>query len=367
MKSNKMKYLWFVLILAIFSVTLVLTRTKSKVEMRNRLYHQWSQQFVVLDQKQSYVRTSTDVEKTIVLSEAQSYGMLITVEAAQKGQASQKDFDKLYHYYLNNRINGTQLMSWKQTVTKEKVTAEQQNATDGDLYIAYALLVASKQWTNHSQEYKNQAKSILDDILKYNYNKTTGVLTVGNWADEHSDYYHLMRTSDTLPQYFQEFYNATGNERWLDIKNKMLQSLVQISSQSETGLLPDFIWVEETGARVANPDTIESKYDGAYSYNACRLPYALAQSQDKDSQQLVHKMLDFFMKQNKLYAGYDLKGTPLNQYQASSFFAPIVYAAQNSDGYLKLVQQNKYIFLNQLPSDNYYDATITTLIALELF
>mgnify|MGYP002742829571 CR=1 FL=1 len=61
-----------------------------------------------------------------------------------------------------------------------------------------------------------------------------------------------------------------------------------------TGLLPDFIWVEEQGTRVADPNTIESKYDGSYSYNACRLPYNLVQSKDPVSQKMVKKMLGFF-------------------------------------------------------------------------
>ena len=42
----------------------------------------------------------------VVLSEAQSYGMLITVEAAKKGQAHQEDFDRLYQYYLKHRLEG---------------------------------------------------------------------------------------------------------------------------------------------------------------------------------------------------------------------------------------------------------------------
>ena len=367
MKIKKMKYLWFIVILATFCLTLLLARTRSKVEMRNRIYRQWSEHFVVSDGKQSYVRTTTSDEETTVLSEAQSYGMLITVKAAKKGQASQADFESLYRYYLNNRLNGTQLMSWKQTIKEGQVTAKGQNATDGDLYIAYALLEAAKQWPKQAQEYREQAKSILEDILKYNYNEKTGVLTMGNWADKNSDYYYLMRTSDTLPHYFQTFYELTGNDQWLSIKDKMLEQLDQISSQSETGLLPDFIWVDETGARVADPDTIESEYDGFYSYNACRLPYNLAQSQDEISQKLVNKMLDFFMTQRRLYAGYDLKGNALQQHQAASYLAPIVYASEKENTYLKLVQQHKYIFTQDLPLDTYYDATITTMIALDLF
>lgn len=236
-----------------------------------------------------------------------------------------------------------------------------------DLYIAYSLIEAAKQWPDKAQEYEGQAKSILIDILRFNYNEDTGVLKVGNWAKKNTDFYYLMRTSDTLPHYFQVFYNLTGDKQWLDIKDKMLGQLEQISSQSETGLLPDFIWVEKSGARVADANTIESQYDGAYSYNACRLPYHLAQSRDERSQKIVQKMMTFFMKEKRIYAGYDLQGHALNQYQAGSFLAPITYAANTVEGNLKLLQQNKYIFTQDLPLDNYYDATMITMIALELF
>ena len=367
MRSKKKKYLWFVVILAVFCLTLFLARTRSKVEIRNRLYRQWTEHYLVTDGKQSYVRTTNSDQETVVLSEAQGYGMLITVEAAKKDLANQEDFDRLYRYYQNNRLDDTQLMAWKQIIKKGELSSEHQNATDGDLYIAYALMEAAKQWPEKGEGYQQQAKAILDDILKYNYNETTGVLTVGNWANQDSEFYHLMRTSDTLPSFFQSFYELTGNEQWLSIKEKMLAQLDAISSQTKTGLLPDFMWVDEQGARVADPDTIESKYDGAYSYNACRLPYNLAQSQDKTSQKLGKKMLDFFMKQRNIYAGYDLKGNALHQYQAASFIAPVSYAAENGDGYLKLVQQNKFIFMQDLSTENYYDATMTTMIALQLF
>lgn len=86
MKTNKLKYVWFVLILSIFCLALFLARGRTKIEMRNRIYSQWSQQFLVTKGDQSYVRTTNDSEGTTVLSEAQSYGMLITVLAAQKGK-----------------------------------------------------------------------------------------------------------------------------------------------------------------------------------------------------------------------------------------------------------------------------------------
>lgn len=55
MKTKKMRYVWFLVILCIFCLTLFLARTRSKVEMRNRIYHQWNEHFVVSKGKESYV------------------------------------------------------------------------------------------------------------------------------------------------------------------------------------------------------------------------------------------------------------------------------------------------------------------------
>ena len=55
---------------------------------------------------QTYVRTTSSGDETTVLSEAQSYGMLLTVYAAQKGQANQENFDSLYRYYKKPSTRG---------------------------------------------------------------------------------------------------------------------------------------------------------------------------------------------------------------------------------------------------------------------
>ena len=43
--------------------SLVLARGRTKIEMRNRIYSQWSQQFLVTKGNQSYVRTTSDSEE----------------------------------------------------------------------------------------------------------------------------------------------------------------------------------------------------------------------------------------------------------------------------------------------------------------
>ncbi|KXT83250.1 putative endoglucanase precursor [Streptococcus sp. DD11] len=365
MKRTRLRFIWFIAILAALAAILLYTRMNSTTYLKDRVYHQWKNTYVVEKNNQAYVKTTNSQTENVVLSEGQGYGMVIAVDAAKQGDADQADFEQLYQYYLAQRLGDTQLMSWKQTVKGDEIShADENNATDGDLYIAYALIQAAKQWPDKADEYKAQAQAVLEDILRYNYNESNGVLTVGNWANAESEFYNLMRTSDTLPHQFEAFYELTNNQQWLTIKDNMLGKLEKISAQTDTGLLPDFMWVEGDQVRVADANTVESENDGFYSYNACRLPYNLAQSKDKKSQALLDKMMQFFMEQDSIYAGYNLKGQRLNSHQSGSFSAPVFYAANQDRDFRKLVQQNKYLFIQDLPSGNYYDAAMTTMVAL---
>ena len=102
-----------------------------------------------------------------------------------------------------------------------------------------------------------------------------------------------MRTSDTLPAQFQIFYEVTKIRSGWTSKKRCCNNSKRSAPQTKTGLLPDFIWVDEQGTRVADPKTIESSMMVPTHYNACRLPYNLVQSKDKTSQQLVKRCLTF--------------------------------------------------------------------------
>ena len=82
----------------------------------------------------------------------------ITVAAAEKGQAQQADFDRLLSLLSKSSFEGTQLMSWKQTISTGKQRMRDHNATDGDLYIAYALLKAAQQWPKQAKDHQAKPK-----------------------------------------------------------------------------------------------------------------------------------------------------------------------------------------------------------------
>lgn len=61
-----------------------------------------------------------------------------------------------------------------------------------------------------------------------------------------------------------------------------------------------------------------------------------------------------------------MSGKPLYPYESASFSAPIFVAAikYQNEGYGTLVEYEKYIFSRPLPANNYYDATLIVLAAL---
>ncbi|EEJ71339.1 glycosyl hydrolase family 8 [Lactobacillus ultunensis DSM 16047] len=243
MKRRKYLSLYIVTVVAIFVAIMAYVRFDNSREVRRSFYLHWQRYYVVeMKSDEKYVNTTPHTDKKVALSEGQGYGMYIAALAAERKWGHQKDFEQLNNFYLKHRdtVNKkkTMLMSWRAIEKKGKWSIDKNSATDGDLFIAQALLLASKQWKN--KKYKNEATALLADILHYEYNARTKTLTVGDWANSKSKYYNLMRTSDVMPEFFDNFYQATGDGRWLIIKKTMLKRLNELSHLHKSGLVPDF-------------------------------------------------------------------------------------------------------------------------------
>lgn len=371
MKRLKLLPWAFIGIITIFIAIMAYVRLDNSKQLRHRFYLQWRRDYVVKSGRdEGFINTTPQIDKKTVLSEGQGYGMYIDVLAAKNGWNRKTDFERLNNFYLAHReyISGakTGLMSWRMVEERGKWKINQNSATDGDLFIAEALLKASEIW--HNDRYENEAHALIHDILRYEYNPQTNTLTVGNWANSKSKLYNLMRTSDVMPEFFDDFYQETKDRRWLLIKNTMLKRLNQLSHQHKSGLVPDFAWVSKNNARPVKPNTVATKHDGDFSANACRVPMMLAQSDDPLAKNTLKRMMKFFSKQNTLTAGFTLKGKPLNKYQSASFSAPIFNAVSfnRNQGFDNLFISQQYIFTRPLPTKNYYDAALTTITALEM-
>ena len=223
---------------------------------------------------------SFPASKEYTVSEGHGYGMVAVALMAGHDPNARAIFDGLIRYYRRHpTFASPRLMAWAQDATCHNVGGSN-SATDGDLDIAYGLLLAEAQWGNGGDvDYGAAARDILDAILKLEVTPA-GTLLVGDWvSDPRGKRYRSARGSDFIPAHMRTFRRATGDarrDRALEKTYALIDSLRARFSPA-TGLLPDFI-VEATGdaPRPAPPNFLERAGDGQYSWNACRVPWRVA-------------------------------------------------------------------------------------------
>lgn len=218
-----------------------------------------------------------DTNSTV--SEAHGYGMVLAAYMADKAV-----FDAMVRYFRAHPSRQSRhLMAWKQTLRGGvMVNVEGSNsATDGDLDIAYALLLAHIQWGSQGTiNYRTEALSVLHAILAHDVNSATGTLTPGDWASG-GDANHT-RPSDFMTDHFIAFAKAdpANAAQWQAIHEKIVTIVnTQFAHGSAaTGLMPDFM-VRSGAVFVPVPGKyLETAHDGDFFWNACRTPWRLAMS-----------------------------------------------------------------------------------------
>src|SRR5262249_61395815 len=133
--------------------------------------------------KKSYVRQSNGVTpgggyyvfmkgtggsgNEITTSEAHGYGMIIFALMAGYDSQAKQYFDGMFNMFDKHRSkNNPNNMSWM-IDKSELCSKDQDSATDGEMYIAYALLLAHHQWGSVGNiDYFSQAQKIITHVVK---------------------------------------------------------------------------------------------------------------------------------------------------------------------------------------------------------
>jgi endoglucanase len=213
------------------------------------------------------------------VSEAHGYGMVLA--AYMDDQAS---FDDLLRYFRHHpAVDAPKLMAWKQKLKNGRMTDVEgpDTATDGDLDIAYALLLAHVQWgSGGAENYLSSALDALHDILAHDVSPKHSNLTMGSWASG-SDLKYT-RPSDFMASHLLAFarWDPANAARWNQVHATVVQAVNdQFSHGSEaTGIVPDFMVIKKGRWQPTPGKYLETQHDGDYSYNACRTPWRLAMS-----------------------------------------------------------------------------------------
>lgn len=192
-------------------------------------------------------------DKSRTVSEGVAYGMLI---AAYMGDQSL--FDDLWAYYKLHR-NGNGVMHWR--IDNCSVSG-QNGASDAELDVAMALIVASYQW--QSDSYLNDAKMMIRIIREKEFEGD--VLKPGDMFGGNS----LVCPSYFSPAYYRVFatIDAGYSSFWTQAAAKGYD-IIDLASGT-TGLVPD--WCNSSGGLGSGASTYEDQGKN-FIFDAIRTPF----------------------------------------------------------------------------------------------
>lgn len=273
--------------------------------------------------------------KPLGTSEGQGYGMIITVLMAGYDSNAQKIYDGLFKTARTFKSSqNPNLMGWVVADSK-KAQGHFDSATDGDLDIAYSLLLAHKQWgSNGTVNYLKEAQDMITKGIKASNVTNNNRLNLGDWDSKNS---LDTRPSDWMMSHLRAFYEFTGDKTWLTVINNLYDVYTQFSNKysQNTGIISDF--VVKNPPQPAPKDFLdESEYTNAYYYNASRVPLRIvmdyAMYGEKRSKVISDKVSSWIQNKtngnpSKIVDGYQLNGSNIGSYPTAVFVSPFIAAS----------------------------------------
>jgi endoglucanase len=340
-------------------------------------YDRWKASYVQSGCGGFYVRTGggTGADAAMTVSEGHGYGMMAAVIMAGHDPMARETFDGFFRFFRSvpSGLN-RQLMTWAVGSRCQAVDGPN-SATDGDLDIAFALLLANRQWGSDSGiDYLGEAKKMIDAIDISEINRTTRLPLLGDWAQQGS-FLYTTRPSDFMLDHFRAYAAVTGKAGWLTTVDRIYDVVASIQTRfsAQTGLLPDF--VINTQGNTPSPPAgriLENNTDGDYAWNSCRVPWRLGTeyivSGDARAKAALEKMNDWIKTDTggdpaRVVDGYRLSGARMGQGDSAAYLAPFGVAAMTDarhQAWLDKIWQS----LSTGGSEGYYADSIKLLSML---
>ena len=181
------------------------------------------------------------------VSEAHGYGMLALALMAGADPEAQTAFNGMYHYRADHPARSSpHLIAWNQVEGCGNAGEEHggdNSATDGDLDIAYALLLADKAWGSDGRiDYRAAALDMIEAIMKHEVSASGDFLLLGDWAATSNELHFraATRSSDFMLSHLKAFADATGEQRWHGLRDStygLIDTMTRKFSP-KTGLMP---------------------------------------------------------------------------------------------------------------------------------
>jgi len=338
-------------------------------------YEEWKAALVTSDGAGGYLRVKKPDSGTVIgstVSEGIGYGMLLAVY-----MGDQEVFDNLW-LYEQSHLDANGLMNWEIGPDNKTTSGGSGAATDGDEDMAFALVMAARQWGSSPRlqtTYLEYAKELIDLIWQYEVDQTRGyMLKPGDqWGN-----LDVTNPSYFAPAYYRVFGEVTGKtDDWIKVVDSsysiIAKSLNATSGNQDNGLVP--AWCNSSGTPV-------EAYSGAPLYfqnDSTRTPFRVGQDYcyfgEPRAAAYLAKISAFYANVgvDAITNGYNLDGTPhpekdYGSLQAASFVGPAAVGAMSDLQYQQFIDDAyaKVATLNLSAGTIYYQKSWTALSLLML-
>jgi endo-1,4-beta-D-glucanase Y len=220
-------------------------------------YNAWKSTYVTSSGAGSGLRVRRNNNSDDTVSEGIGYGMIAAVYMGDRAT-----FDGLWTYGQSH-FDAHGLMNWQ--ISSSGGILQMGSASDGDLDMAWALVMASEQWS--STAYLDAAKKMIVAMRASSIGSDGALKPGDNWGAP-----DLVNPSYFSPAYFRVFAAVTGDGNWSSAILARNYDILNAVSGTD-GLVPD--WT--TTSYAVNQGLIMSKFDSStYGYDACRTPWRIA-------------------------------------------------------------------------------------------
>lgn len=197
-------------------------------------------------------------------SEGQGYGLILA-----EANGDRKAFDRIWKWTQNNlRQRSDHLFAWRwKPAGSGGSVVDKNNATDGDLLIAWGLARAAAAWGN--SEYRSSAREIAQDIRRtlIRPSRYGPILLPGGQGFEKPEGVVVNLSYWVFPA-FRALAKIDPSSDWLHLEHSGL-SLVEVARFSPLKLPPDWLLIGKSSLGIAKG------FEPVYGYNAVRIPLYL--------------------------------------------------------------------------------------------
>ena len=313
-------------------------------EKASEAYQAWYGATVTAEGAGGFLRIEKPDSGSVIgstVSEGIGYGMILAVY-----MGDQDLFDNLWKYEQSH-LNDHGLMDWEIGPDNQITSGGHGAATDGDEDMAWALVMADRQWGGSGsldRTYLDHAKALIDLILQYEVDVARGYLLKpgDQWGDV-----DITNISYFAPAYYRVFGQVSGKaDEWNQViagnYDILERSLNAASGNQDNGLVP--AWCNSAGEPV-------EAFGGApthFQNDSTRTPFRVGQDYcyfgEPRAKAYLAKISSFYagIGASAIVDGYELDGPPrperaVDGAQAASFVGPAGVGAMSDAGYQTLL------------------------------